>query len=83
MTPLIVSETEEQVQLHWLGLHVAFAKDAGLPTAWREVVDASSNRIAIYEWMAAFGRLDEPGEPLPGERLRVVADRSREPLFAH
>ncbi|MCO6418375.1 hypothetical protein JYK14_19715 [Siccirubricoccus sp. KC 17139] len=83
MSPLTVSETENQVRLHWLGLHVAFAKDAGLPATWRDVVAAPSSKTAIYEWMAAFGRLETPGEPLPGDRLALVADAGREPLFAH
>jgi hypothetical protein len=82
MSRLIVSETEEQVQLRWLGLHVAFAKDAGLPRAWREVVATPSSEMAIYDWLAAFGHLDKPGDPLPGGKLREIADGAREPLFA-
>ena len=82
MSRLIVSETEEQVQLRWLGLHVAFAKDAGLPPAWRDVVAAPASEAAIYDWLAAFGHLDKPGDPLPGGKLREIADGAREPLFA-
>jgi hypothetical protein len=82
MSRLIVSETEEQVQLRWLGLHVAFAKDAGLPRAWREVVATPSSEMAIYDWLAAFGHLDKPGDPLPGGKLREIADGAREPLVA-
>ena len=83
MSRLIVSETEEQVQLRWLGLHVAFAKDASLPPAWRDVVAAPASEAAIYDWLAAFGHLDEPGDPLPGDKLRVIADAARKPLFAN
>ena len=83
MSRLIGSETEEQVQLRWLGLHVAFAKDASLPPAWRDVVAAPASEAAIYDWLAAFGHLDEPGDPLPGDKLRVIADAAREPLFAN
>jgi hypothetical protein len=82
MSRLIVSETEDQVQLRWLGLHVAFAKDANLPPGWRDVVAAPASEAAIYDWLAAFGHLDEPGDPLPGDKLRVIADAAREPLFA-
>jgi hypothetical protein len=82
MTRLIVSETEKHVQLRWLGLHVAFAKDASLPRIWREVVLAPSSEAAKYDCLAAFGHLDEPGGPLPGYKLRVVADPARKPLFA-
>ena len=83
MSRLIVSETEEQVRLRWLGLHVAFAKDAGLPRAWREIIAAPSSEAAIYDWLAAFGHLDEPGDPLPGDKLRVVAGAAREPLVVY
>ena len=83
MSRLIGSETEDLVQLRWLGLHVAFAKDASLPPAWWKVVAAPSSEAAIYDWLAAFGHLDEPCEPLPGDKLHVVADLAREPLFAN
>ena len=83
MSRLIVSETEDQVQLRWLGLHVAFAKDASLPLAWRDVVAVPASEAAIYDWLAAFGHLDEPGDPLPGHKLRAIADNAREPLFAN
>ena len=82
MSRLIVSETEEQVHLRWLGLHVAFIKDAGLPNTWREVVARPSGEMAIYDWLAAFGHLDKPGDPLPGGKLREIVDGTRRPLFA-
>lgn len=82
MSRLIVSESENQVHLCWLGMHVAFAKDAGLPHAWRDIVAAPSSEAAIYDWLAAFGHLDKPSDPLPGVRLLEVADRAKVPLFA-
>lgn len=82
MSRLIVSETDEQVHLRWLGLHVAFAKDAGLPPTWREVIATPSSEVAIYDWLAAFGHLDKPGDPLPGAKLRDIADETKTPLFA-
>ena len=82
MSCLVVSETQDQVQLRWLGLHVAFAKDARLPPDWREVVAMPTSEAAIYDWLSAFGHLDEPGEPLPGDKLHIVVDAAREPLFA-
>ena len=82
MSLLIVSETAELVQLRWLGLHVAFAKDADLPSSWRDVVAKPCSEAAIYDWLAAFGHLDKPGDPLPGVRFHAVADSSREPIFA-
>lgn len=83
MSRLIVSETDEQIHLRWLGLHVAFRKDASLPPAWREVVRKPCSEAAIYDWLAAFGRLDEPGAPLPGSHLYEVVDSARVPLFAN
>ena len=83
MSRLIVSETEDQVQLRWLGLHVAFAKDASLPLAWRDVVAVPASEAAIYDAHAATGPREDPGDPRPAHKLRAIADNAREPLFAN
>jgi len=82
MSCLVISETDKQIQLRWLGLHVAFAKDATLPPAWRDVIATPASEAAIYDWLMAFGHLNEPGEPLPGDTLHVVADPTRRLLSA-